>query len=146
MEKELKVDRHWLSHDTPISLFSMLTFFGHKRIRTLKLFVWGWRKWVLCLSATIALTQRVCTCSFSQEPVCPNSLMNTSKQSLKLLRLCLHGYLNQYKSVLPLSESAWLLCLPHSTTAHFCSLCLGPSCTKNSRSQIVIHMRELIYL
>jgi len=72
-----------LSHDTPNLPFSVLSFFGHKRIRTLKLFVWGWRKWVLCLSVTIALTQRVCTCSFSQEPVCPNSLMHTSKQSLK---------------------------------------------------------------
>lgn len=57
MGKELKVDGHWLSHGTPIFAFSMLTFFGHKRIHTLELFVWGWRKWVLCLSVTIALTQ-----------------------------------------------------------------------------------------
>lgn len=41
MGKELKVDRLWLSHSIPIFAFSLLTFFGHKRIHTLEFFCLG---------------------------------------------------------------------------------------------------------
>lgn len=82
MRKELKVDRHWLLHGTPVFTFPILSFFGHKRTHALELFVWGWRKRVLCLSVTIVLMWR-CMYLFC--------LMHTSKQSLKLLRLYLRG-------------------------------------------------------
>lgn len=84
----------YLSHDTPLLQSQCSHFLATKGfICRNGLFGGGGNGCYVYLQPSLSHSA-VCTCSFSQEPVCPNSLMHTSKQSLKLLRLCLHGYFN----------------------------------------------------
>lgn len=145
MGKELKVDRLWLSHSTPIFAFSLLTFFGHKRIHRLEFFVWGQKKWVLHLSVAIALTQH-CTYLFCQPGISMPKQSYAHKQTKLDVTQAVLTWLVQCNTSLCCH---WLRLLGshlYFTNQPAPAPCPGLSCTKKSSSQTAIQIREPIHL
>lgn len=149
MEKELKVERHWLSyHMIPQIFHSQCSHFLATK---------GYVHWNClfgsggngCYVYMLICNHRSHTALYVLVLLARNqyaqTVLCTQVNKAWRLRLCLHGYLNPIR-VHAATDWGLALAFTHSTSAHSCSLCMVPSRTKNASSQMAIQIRELTYV